>query len=151
LAYLFRLLRYRPRSVAEVRHRLARQGFSADQVEETIRRAKEAGLLDDRVFAKLWIEDRLLHRPASRRAIATELIEKGVEREVFEQLLDEAYPPIREREVALRLASGRYARLKGLEPARRARRTADFLMRRGFARSLAIAIVRGLEEGERDD
>ena len=145
------LLRYRPRSVSEARDRLERHGFSAAEVAATIRQAEDAGLLDDRLFAKVWIEDRLLHRPASRRAIAAELLGKGVAREVFGPLLDEAYPPIREREVALWLASERYARLAGIEPERRARRTANFLARRGFPRSLAIAIIRELEKGERDD
>jgi len=141
-----RLLRYRPRSVVEARERLKRRGFSAEEIDATIEQAEDAGLLDDRLFAKLWINDRLLHRPASRRAIASQLLEKGVAREVIEPLLDEAYPPEREREVALRLASERYERLGGLDAAHRARRTVDHLARRGFRRSIAIQLVRRLEE-----
>jgi len=141
-----RLLRYRPRSVSEACDRLKRRGFSAEEIGATIRRAEKAGLLDDRLFAKLWITDRLLHRPASRKAIAAELLEKGIAPEVFEPLLDEAYPPARERKMAFQLAAERYARLAGLDPERRARRTANYLARRGFPRSLAISIVRRLEE-----
>jgi len=105
-------------------------------------------LLDDRVFAKLWISDRLLHRPVSRKAIRSELAEKGIPRELIDPLLDEAYPPEKERDVAFALGSARYSRLSGLDPVRRSRRTADYLTRRGFSRSLAIAIVSRLERGD---
>lgn len=103
------------------------------------------GLLDDRLLAKLWIDDRLLYRPLSRRAIALELKDKGIASGIIEPLLAEAYPPEREQRIALELAVERYERLDPSTPERRARRTVDYLARKGFSRSLAIDIVRGLE------
>lgn len=155
---LIRLLRYRPRSISEVRRRLTAQGFDRETIEETINKAEAAGLLDDRLFARLWVEDRLLHHPLSRRAIAQELAEKGIAPEIASVVLEEHYPPEKEEEIALDLAQTRLARYQGLEPARRVRRTVSFLTRRGFNAALASRVVRALSErlsdreiGESDD
>lgn len=143
---LVRLLRYRPRSVAEARSRLRVQGFSVEAVEETLRRAEAAGLLDDALFARLWVEDRLLYHPLSRRAVKRELAEKGITTETSEQVMEDLYPPEKEKEIALKLAQTRLARYQSLDPTRRTRRTVAFLTRRGFAFSLASHVVRMLVE-----
>ena len=63
-----RLLAYRPRSEAELRHRLARRGLASGVVEETVARLREQGLLDDAAFARFWVETR---EPAALAAAAS--------------------------------------------------------------------------------
>jgi len=143
---LVRLLRYRPRSVAEARKRLRAQGFSVEAVEEVLRRAEAAGLLDDALFARLWVGDRLLYHPLSRRAVKRELTEKGISSETSEQVMEDLYPPEKEKPLALELAQARLERYRGLGQQRRMRRTIAYLTRRGFAFSLASHVVRMLVE-----
>jgi len=143
---LLRLLRHRPRSEYEARRRLERQGFATDEIERTIAQAIDAGMIDDALFAKLWVDDRLLHRPLSRRAVEVELRDKGIEPGVIRAALDAAYPDSLEKELAWRLGRERYERLCALERDKRSRRVADFLLRKGFSRSLAIGVVRALEK-----
>lgn len=117
-----------------------------EAVEEVLRRAEAAGLLDDTLFARLWVEDRLLYHPLSRRAVKRELAEKGIAPETSEQVMEELYPPEKERPLALGLAQARLERYRGLGPKRRVRRTIAYLTRRGFSLSLAKGIVRSLED-----
>jgi len=125
---------------------LVAQRFDQDTIEETIQRGEAAGLLDDRLFAKLWVEDRLLYHPLSRRAITQELAEKGIAPEITNELLEERYPPEKEKEIALKLAQTRLARYENLDQDRRIRRTVAFLTRRGFNASLATRVVRAAIE-----
>ncbi len=146
-----RLLRYRPRSCAEARARLARLGFSASEIDAAIARGEAAGLLDDRLFAKLWVEDRIAHRPLSRRGLIRELEEKGIAAETISQVMDELYPPEDEVKIALDLARARMARYRSLDRTTRMRRTLNFLLRRGFSLSLARDVVRKVEKLKIED
>jgi regulatory protein len=116
-------------------------------VEETLTKAQEAGLLDDRAFAKMWIEDRLAHHPLSRRAVTRELADKGIPWELVSRAMSEGYPPEMERKVLLELAQARWARYTGLDPVVRMRRTVSFLTRSGFSVSDAAGVVRAIENG----
>jgi len=108
-------------------------------------------MIDDCAFARLWIDDRILHHPLSRDAVARELEDKGVAKTIATAALTERYPQVTERELVWRLARERYARLAGTDAEARARRTAGFLTRRGFPFGLAREVVRQLERGEDDE
>ncbi len=146
-----RLLRYRPRSVAEAQKRLKLLGFQEREVEEVLHKAERAGLLDDDVFARLWVEDRLLHHPLSRRAVRLELTDKGIDPQIITATIEHLYPEEKERSIAVQLARARFARYRGVNRDRRMQRTVSFLTRRGFSFSLAVNTVRALieESGER--
>jgi len=149
--YLVRLLKTRPRSEQEVRSRLRGRGVIESEIDRVVSVAKEAGLIDDRVFARLWIEDRVLYHPLARDAVARELSEKGVAPSLVEAALQETYPEGEERKLAWRLAQERYERLADLDDVKRERRTLGFLTRRGFAFGLAREIVRRLARGEHNE
>ncbi|MEA3238884.1 MAG: regulatory protein RecX [Candidatus Bipolaricaulota bacterium] len=141
-----RLLRYRPRSVAEVRRRLLALRFTDQETEKAVATAKAAGLLDDEVFTKVWVEDRLLHHPLSRRAIKQELADKGIDKGTVDETLEKLYPAEKEKELALSLAQTRLARYSSLDRAKQMQRTTSFLIRRGFNPALASQVVRGVIE-----
>ncbi|MEN6369318.1 MAG: regulatory protein RecX [Thermotogota bacterium] len=145
-------MRRRPLTEREASGRLRRAGFSLEEVESAVRRAVEEELIDDRVYAKLWVDDRLLHHPLSRRAIERELAEKGISHELAAAALDASYPSTKELEIARQLAAERWARLASTEPDARRRRAVDHLLRRGFPAGLAADAVRRAEreEGSRD-
>ena len=149
--YLLRLLKVRPRSEHEARTRLEARNLTTDEIEQAIALAKDAGLLDDRAFARLWVGDRTQHRPLSRWVVARELQEKGVPGPIVEAALAEGYPPSMEKELLWRLARERYERLNGLDQVKRERRTIGYLTRRGFSFGLARGVVIQLAKGEVDD
>ena len=74
-----RFLEVRPRSVAEVRRRLASAGYPAGLVEAAIARLTDAGYLDDAAFARAWVESRDRARPRGEIALRRELRLKGVD------------------------------------------------------------------------
>lgn len=145
---LSQLLRRRPLTEREASNRLRQAGFASEDVDAAVRRAIEEELVDDRVFAKLWVDDRLIHHPLSRRAVEQELAERGVPREHIVAALDASYPSAREAELAYELAAARWARLSSSEPEARRRRVVDHLLRRGFPMGLAADAARRVEREE---
>jgi regulatory protein len=88
-----RFLETRSRSVAEVRRRLTDAGYRAELVEGAIARLLEIGILDDEVFARLWIESRDRAHPRGEAALRRELRLKGVDPAVIETVLTERDTP----------------------------------------------------------
>ena len=89
LAAAARFLEARSRSVTEVRRRLTGAGYRPALVEGAIERLLELGMLDDRAFAAAWIASRDRARPRGERVLRQELLQKGVDRTVIDELLEE--------------------------------------------------------------
>ena len=113
--------------MAEVRGRLLSLGFTDQEIEKAVATAEAAGLLDDEIFTKIWVEDRLLHHPLSRRAIGQELADKGIDKGTADAALEKLYSAGKEKELALSLAQARLARYATLDRDNRMRRTISFL------------------------
>jgi regulatory protein len=86
-----RFLETRPRSVTEVRRRLARAGYRPELVQDAIDRLLELGFLDDEAFARTWVESRDRARPRGERAIRDELRLKGIDRATIDVVLEERH------------------------------------------------------------
>ncbi len=106
-----RLIQLRPRSESEIRQKLLQRKEKDDVIQHVIERLKQSGLLNDDAFAKGWIENRAELRPRSRRALAYDLSQRGVERSVIETNLAE----IDDDEMAYRAAQQKARKLKDYE------------------------------------
>lgn len=131
------LLSYRPRSVAELSRRLLRAEFSPSAVEAALTRLESAGLVDDRDFARYWIENRERFRPRGHRMLRWELRQKGV----ADQIIDEAVASVDEAATASRLARKRATRLRHLDEMTFRRRLSAHLARRGFPYPIIADVV----------
>jgi len=141
LAYIARLVAHRPRTVAEVEQRLAGKGFPPDVVRTALATAQRAGVLDDALFARLYAEDRLLSRPCARSILDRELRDRGVDPALAAHAAGAALPELTERDLARRALIARLPLWERLDPKVALNRAAAFLLRRGFAPSLAKAII----------
>jgi regulatory protein len=83
-----RFLEARQRSVSEVRRRLTQAGYREDLVTGAIQRLGDLGMLDDQTFATQWVESRDRARPRGERALRQELRQKGIDREVIDEVLE---------------------------------------------------------------
>jgi regulatory protein len=87
-----------------ISRKLERQGHEPDCVRAVVCRLAELGLVDDRRFARLWLESRFGRRSDSPRRLLSGLCNKGVDRDDAEAALKTALDP--ETELAL---LGRFA------------------------------------------
>ena len=89
----YRFLSYRPRSEREIRNYLKKKNASDEIVQKIVKKLKKLRLIDDLVFCRWWIEQRITFRPRGKIALQVELRQKGIDsemaKEVIEAMVDE--------------------------------------------------------------
>ncbi len=130
--YALNLLTYRPRSCQEIRDKLRGKHYPEKVLEKVIARLRELSFLDDKQFARLWVESRLLNKPLGRRLLEQELRQKGIGSEIVEKVCESAYREQGEEEIALELARKRLKRYGNPDDFAVKRRLYGYLGRRGF-------------------
>lgn len=121
-------LGYRPRSEDEVRRRLAKRRFDAEDVEAVLAKLRAQGLVDDLAFARFWRDNRAEFSPRSRFLTSLELKQKGV----ASGTIDQVVANIDDTESAYRAAKSKAGRLPSGDYELFRRRLGDYLRRRGF-------------------
>jgi len=131
-----RLLSHRARSERELRDRLKKKGFKAEGIAKVISSLTRSGLIDDLDFARAFVHDKLLRKPLGKSMLANQLRQKGIGKEVIEQVLSEVYQEGKEDEYAVELARNRFQRFKSafekLDPMKQKKKLSDYLAHRGF-------------------
>ena len=130
-------LSYRARSESEIRQNLRKHEIPESVIEETLERLRKDGLANDGQFASTWVENRSAFRPRSRRMMALELRQKGLDGEAVKSALDK----VDDEALAYEAARKRAPRLKGLERNEFRKKLSEFLARRGFPYSVIAPVV----------
>ena len=149
--YALRLLSIRPRGARELADRLRKKGAEEGTIEAVIAGLGSAGLVDDNKFARLWIESRMSLKPMGASRLRSELIAKGIDRDIIDSVLSTFKDEMDEEDAALRLAQKKLRLLRGLDTKTARRRLAGFLSRRGFSAATVAATLRRLVRASNED
>lgn len=131
-----RLVARRARTEQELREALAAAHDEAASG-AAVARLLELGYLDDREWARAYVARRR-SQVRGRALLRRELLASGVSAADAA----EALAAHEELDAARRAIAGRNHALRSVEPDRRRRRLSGFLMRRGFSRETADAVLR---------
>lgn len=140
-AIVLRQLEAAPRTRAHLEGVLAARSCPDDVARRVLDRFEEVGLVDDRLFASMWVDSRHAGRRLSSRALAAELQRHGVAEDVIRDSVSTVTPEMEEA-AARELARRRAASVQGLPSATAVRRLSGFLARRGFGPALTARVVR---------
>lgn len=135
-----RQLAVRPRTRAELAKALARREFSVEVIAEVLDRYDEVGIIDDAAFARAWVTSRHHGRGLARRALATELRQRGVDAEVAGAAL-EMLGADEEAATARALVDRKLRTVTGT-PEAVFRRLVGMLARKGYPAGVAIRAVK---------
>lgn len=134
-----RFLSYRPRAEAEIRKNLQGHGSSEEEIRAALERLRRSGLVEDTRFAQQWVDNRSEMRPRSRRALAYELHQRGVDRQVIE----ETVAGLDDEQLAYQAGSRQARRWCNLEWSEFRQKMYAYLSRRGFGfESTSPAVAR---------
>ena len=142
-----RLLAGRPRTRAELADAMRRRGMPDEAAAAVLARFTDAGLIDDAVFARAWVESRHHNRGLARRALSAELKQRGVDGQHIEAAVS-ALDPAEELATARRLVAKAMRASRGKPLPTRIRRLAGLLARKGYPAPVAYRIVREAIERE---
>jgi regulatory protein len=135
------LLTAAPRTRAQLSAALARRGVPQDAADAVLERFADVQLIDDALFARIWVDSRHRGRGLSRRALAAELRQRGVAAEDIQSAVS-SLAPEQEEATARALVERRIAATRGLPAAVRIRRLTGMLARKGYPPGLSYRVVR---------
>ena len=139
----FRFLKIRNRSEKEIRNQLLKKKISSPIIDQTIPYLKNSELINDRQFARDWIQMRL-QKPLGLRRIFFELRQKGISDEILEEEGKAVPRQESEEQIVEALAQRRFGRYKNLDEPKRKRRIFEYLVRRGFEVETVSKVVENL-------
>jgi regulatory protein len=141
-------LSYRARSETEIRQNLRKHEIPEPVIEQTLERLRQDGLANDNQFARAWVENRSAFRPRSRRMMAMELRQKGLDAEAVSSAVEH----VDDEALAYEAAQKKVSRYKNLEWNEFRKKLSDFLARRGFSYSvIAPVVTRIWNEAHKDE
>lgn len=127
------LLSRRPRSTKEVVDYLNRHQVDEEIIQQVIKRLQSRKFLDDQAFAQWFVEQRLIFRPKGAYALTQELLQKGVAKQVIDQVITTSVSPDEEMKQALRLIQKKLSRWKSFDKLKIKQKIAQFLSARGYS------------------
>ncbi|HEX6337869.1 MAG TPA: regulatory protein RecX [Jiangellaceae bacterium] len=146
-AIALRKLAAAPQTRAQLADAMARRGVPADVRDRVLDRFDDVGLIDDAMFARMWVESRHAGRGLAKKALAHELRRRGVDSALVDEAVAELDPE-REETTARALVARRLHSTRGLDTATRTRRLAGMLARKGYPAGLSFRVVREALERE---
>lgn len=140
-AVVLRQLAVAPRTRTQLADALVRRGVPDEVVARVLDRFEEVQLIDDREFARQWVETRHGGRGLARRALSYELRRRGIDDETCREAVDRIGDED-ELEAARDLVRRRWMSMRDDDPVRAVRRLAGMLARKGYGPAIAFRAVR---------
>ncbi len=128
-----KFLSYRPHSRSEVSSYLKRKQVG-DAIEKAIiEKLIRLKFLDDREFAKWFVAQRQTFRPKGKQLIKLELLNKGIAKDIIEQVISVPNAVVSEADLAWKAVEKKLALWKNFSGYDQSRRISNYLARRGFS------------------
>lgn len=135
-------LSYRARSIKEMEQYLRQKNFDDTVIKEVITKLQNFDLLDDRQFAKEWLEHSVKRGRGSLR-IKYELEEKGVDKEIIKEVLSENnFNSNNEYQTACRVVEKYLLNRHDKNDLHLKYKTAQYLKRRGFPGNIINVVLK---------
>ncbi len=130
LQKVYRLLSFRDRSEKEIRDYLRGKTENPEQI---INQLKEQGLINDERFAEEWVESRRRSRKLGMRVIKQELMQKGIDKELINRIMNLNLRIKNEEEVAKEALQKKKIEIR--------QKAINYLMRKGFDYEVVKEVV----------
>ena len=126
-------LSYRDRSKWEITQYLEKKQHSHLVIQQTLEYLESLDYVDDQRFALQWGQFNINKKKLGRNRLYLELLNKGIDREILENIMSTLYENNPEIELAKECASKKWESLKGVEAKKKKRRLFQYLKRKGFS------------------
>ena len=133
---------YKPRTEQETRNKLQRAGYEEILIENVISALTENGLLNDKLYAEQWVEDRMRLKPRSKRSLIYELRQKGIS----DHLIQSAVEDVDDFQSGYEIAGNRLSRYDGLSKFEFRNKLGNYLAGKGYSFDVISEITQSLWE-----
>ena len=130
----------RVRTGKDVRFKLNNEGFESETVEKVIEELQSIGYVNDKIYAQKYVFDRSKLKPMAKKMLRYELLSKGVEDTIINEVLDGW--EVDEYDVAETLFKRKFGKYD-LSDEKVRRKAISFLLHRGYSFELIDSIISG--------
>ena len=141
----YRSLSYRQRSRKELTDKLKEKKFSDKVIEDVIQGLEEYNYINDADFAFNWAESRVRTRRIGPIILRSELLKKGISKDIVDKTLKEIYNKYNERLLAIDALNSKAKMLRDMPENKKKRRLYSFLMQKGFSYEIINEILGEME------
>lgn len=135
---ILHLLEQMPRTEQQLRLKMRQNYYTEDVIDEAITYAKKFGYINDAAYVNMYIQDKLTRK--SRKELYCMLLQKGIEKEIIELALDEAYGECDEQAAIETLIRKKNYNREGATE-KETQKIYGYLMRKGFAYSDICSVL----------
>lgn len=89
--YALNVVEFKDRTEKEIREKLTQKGYDENTIEEEIEFLKSYGFIDDSRYAGRFTHDAINLKKWGKARIKTELLRKGIDREIVENTIEDAF------------------------------------------------------------
>lgn len=132
IAYALYLLGRRARSKREILDKLQAKGYSKPELSDAISLLEKNHLINDAKFSQTYAEDKVRIYRRGRHRIALELLQKGIDKELIQEVTKNINSEV-ELEAARSLLESKTRQWRQLTDRQRFERSVSLLQRRGFS------------------
>ena len=131
------LLAFKDRTTQEITKRLKENGYSSDEIEETVEKLSYYGYLNDENYTISYIKDNTSKK--GKKLIANELSHKGIQKDIISDILSNS--EIDEVSTIRDIMERRY-KDADLNDEKVYRRLVGFFLRRGFSYENVLKVIK---------
>ncbi|MCX7748987.1 MAG: recombination regulator RecX [Clostridia bacterium] len=139
-----KFLSLKTRCEKEVRDKLESEGFDLDTIDGALSYLISIGYINDKVYAQKYISDRYKLKPKSKKLLKAELIHKGIDEKIAQEILSES--EMDEEEVALNVLKKKFGKYD-LNDEKIFKKAYAFLLHRGFHYELIYNVINKIRNG----
>ena len=129
--YALKVIEFKDRTEKEIREKLIQKGYDEVTIEDELEFLKSYGFIDDSRYAQKFTLDAINIKKWGKGRIKTELLRKGVDREIIDVAIEEAFLEVDDDrlffEMQKRFKDSDFSNMKERG------RIFNFYMRRGFS------------------
>ena len=140
--YALKYLSYKLRTEKEVRMKLQDDGFDSDSIETALEALTALGYINNKIFVQKYVYDRSKLKPKSKKLIKMELLGKGIQEDIIDEVLNDWN--VDEASVAESLVKRKFGKYD-LEDEKIKRKAYMFLKHRGFCHDVIESAIGKME------
>lgn len=139
IAYAY--LSYKERSKKDLEKRLRGKKISEDVIENITKLLEEQKYLDDEIYAKNFLENKLNNKPMGKKLLQNKLMEKGIDKETIKETIQQNYTQEKEIKLAKELLEKYEKKLRVKNILQKKQKCYQYLHSRGFDYEIINKVV----------
>lgn len=146
IAYAY--LSYRQRSKKELTTKLKEKKISAETIQKVLDLLEKQKYIDDKSYAKNYLESKTRGKSIGRRLVKMKLQEKGIDKDLAEDTIAANYSEDKETELAVKLLKKYEKKIKYKNESDKRSKSCRYLISRGFDYEISLKAYKIACSGE---